>query len=195
MYAWLRLPDGALSNGRVKECLNISNALFVTAERFPTVPDRDRGRADRVDLSTSAPLGGVFRYHIGHTAENDARIRRMRADSQLHQVDVAASAGVGSALRAVAPGFLASVGAPQLRVFAVVNAHLVELSRYYGKTCSAQEPRDAVAAHRPTRRGRRHRQRGMCPWWICSCQLPCVAMRSTTALSQRAPLRAARSQS
>ena len=76
------------------------------------------------------PSGEVFRFHPGRTAKDDAHVHRMGNDSHLFDYAHAAATGVGNALHAVPPGFLASVGASQPGVFAVTSQHLAEFSRY-----------------------------------------------------------------
>ena len=130
LYDWLPLLDNALSNGSLKDLLNIPDALFVAAEMIPRIPDHTRSGLNRVDFFAYMPSGEVFRFHPGHKAKDDAHVQRMRNDSHLFDYAHAAATGVGSALHAVPPGFLASAGAPQPGVFAVTPAHLAELSRY-----------------------------------------------------------------
>ena len=62
--AWLPLTDSDLCNGSLKEWLNITDALFVTAERIPKVFDHNRWQI-RVDVFAYMPLGAVIRYHSG----------------------------------------------------------------------------------------------------------------------------------
>ena len=135
LYDHLPLSDRALSNGSLKQWLNISDALFVAAEMIPRIPDHNRAGLNRVDLFAYMPTGEVFRFHPGHKAKDDAHVQRMRNDSHLFDYAHAAASGVGSALHAVPPGFLASAGAPQPGVFAVTPAHLDELSRYDVQAC------------------------------------------------------------
>jgi len=166
LHNWLPLSDNALCNGRLKDWLNISDALFVAAERIPKISDHNRGQQDRVDFFAYMPSGEVFRYHPGRTTKQDAHPHRMRADSQLFQFDVAAAAGVGSALHAVPPGFIASAGAPQPGVFAVTPAHLTELSRYDVQACSGQKLQAVMAAHHEPGVVVDITRGGMFPWWL-----------------------------
>ena len=136
--AWLTLSDSDLCNGSLKELLNITDALFVTAERIPKVFDHNR-RQSRVDFFAYMPSGEVIRYHPGKQSKNDAFPHRMPSDSHLFEFVVAAATGVGSALHAVPPGFLASAGAPQPGVYAVTPAHLAELSMYDVPACCGRK--------------------------------------------------------
>ena len=136
--AWLPLSDSDLCNGSLKELLNITDALFVTAERIPKVFDHNR-RQNRVDFFAYMPSGEVIRYHPGKQSRNDALPHRMPSDSQLFEFVVAAATGVGSALHAVPPGLLASAGAPQPGAYAVTPAHLAELSTYDVQACSGRK--------------------------------------------------------
>jgi len=110
--------------------LNIADALFVAAERIASVQDHNRPRYNRVDFFAYMPSGEIFRYHPGRNAQQDARVHRMRFDSQILLKEVAEQTGVGGALRKRPPGFIAISGAPQLGHIAVTPAHLWEVSTY-----------------------------------------------------------------
>jgi len=172
LYNWLPLSDTALSNGQLKDWLNISDALFVAAERVPRVSDANRAQLNRVDFFAYMPSGEVFRYHPGRTAKDDAHPHRMRADSQLFQFDVAAVTGVGSALHAVPPGFLASAGAPQPGVFAVTPVHLAEPSRYDVQSCSGQKLRTAMSVHHQPGVVVDITRGEIFPWWLAFASAP-----------------------